>query len=169
MFSALRRRFQVRFPADALYRAVVVKAREPGWFTAGAVPDSVDGRFDMVALMFALAHRALERGGAEPALLVALTERFVDDMDSTLREMGIGDMVMGKHVGRMVGALGGRLGAYREALDGGEDLRAALVRNLYRGVEPSPAALDWAERETRAVAAALDATPLADLAEGRLP
>ena len=65
-------------------------------------------------------------------------------MDPQLREVGIGDMIVGKHIGRLVSALGGRLGAYRDALDAPDRaaaFEAALVRNLYAGVGPGAAAL----------------------------
>src|SRR3546814_2060072 len=61
-------------------------------------------------------------------------------MDGQLREIGIGDIIVGKHIGRMMSMLGGRLGAYRAGLAEG-DLAPALVRNLYRGTAPAPAAL----------------------------
>jgi cytochrome b pre-mRNA-processing protein 3 len=61
---------------------------------------------------------------------VLLTELFVTDMDGQLRESGVGDLVVGKHIGRLMSVLGGRLGAYRAALAGQEDLGAALERNL---------------------------------------
>lgn len=169
MFSTLRALFQPRFPADTLYLAVVTKARQPDWFTVGAVPDSIDGRFDMVALVFALVHRALERDAAGSGFLVSLTERFVDDMDESLRELGIGDMVIGKHVGRLMGALGGRLGAYRTALDTGEGLADVLTRNLYRGVVPADPALGWMTSAVTKLAADIDAMSSADLKSGRLP
>jgi cytochrome b pre-mRNA-processing protein 3 len=67
-----------------------------------------------------------------------LTERFVTDMDGQLRELGIGDIVVGKHIGRMMAMLGGRLTAYREGLAGdAATMDAALVRNLYRGEAPA--------------------------------
>ena len=72
---------------------------------------------------------------------VWLTELFVDDMDGQLRQEGIGDVVVGKHIGRMVSALGGRLAAYRAALSGEADFGEALTRNLYRGEAPAPEAL----------------------------
>ena len=169
MFSALRALFHRRFPADTLYLAVVTKARQPDWFTRGAVPDTIDGRFDMVALVFALVHRALERDAASSAFLVSLTERFVDDMDESLRELGIGDMVIGKHVGRLMGALGGRLGAYRTALDTGEGLADVLTRNLYRGKVPTDATLDWMVSAVTKLASDLDMMTAVDLRSGRLP
>jgi cytochrome b pre-mRNA-processing protein 3 len=155
-------------PLDALWRAVVARARDPRWYTAGGVPDTLDGRFDAVALVLSLVLVRLEREDDTPAQVI-LTERFVDDMDGNLRQLGIGDMVVGKHVGRMMGALGGRLGAYRAALDAGGDLDGALVRNLYRGAAPHPDALAWTASEVRRLAAAIDAAPLEPLMEGALP
>src|SRR3546814_6450993 len=63
-------------------------------------------------------------------------------MDGQLRQIGIGDMIVGKHIGRMMSALGGRLSAYRSGLGAGESLEDALVRNLYRGNAPAPDQLE---------------------------
>src|SRR3546814_6334049 len=82
---------------------------------------------------------------------VDLTERFIDDMDGQLRQISIGDFVVGKHVGKMMGALGGRMDAYGPALAGEGDLDAALVRNLYRGNAPEPSALAFVSSEVRAL------------------
>ena len=68
---------------------------------------------------------------------VLLTESFIDDMDSSLRQIGIGDFVVGKHVGRLMGALGGRLDAYRSALAGEGALGDAVRRNVFRDDPPS--------------------------------
>ena len=151
-----------------LYDAVVARAREPHWYVQGRVPDTVDGRFDAVAAVLSavLVRMEDEPDGGEPA--ARLAERFVDDMDPQLREMGIGDMTVGRHVGRMMSMLGGRLGAYRDGLAGG-DLDAALLRNLYRGRNPGPDALGHVATELRAFRERLRAVPLADLIEGRLP
>ena len=72
-------------------------------------------------------------------------------MDPQLREIGIGDLLVGKHVGRMMGMLGGRLGAYRDGLAAG-DLKPALVRNLYRGEAPATQALAHVERDVAGLA-----------------
>uniref|UniRef100_UPI0015754C02 ubiquinol-cytochrome C chaperone family protein n=1 Tax=Sphingomonas bacterium TaxID=1895847 RepID=UPI0015754C02 len=131
-----------------LYDAVVLRAREPHWYLDGAVPDTVDGRFDMVAAVLAAVLLRMEREPDASAVPSArLTERFVEDMDGQLRQLGIGDIVVGKHIGRMMSMLGGRLGAYREgfaasATDGGAGLGEAIVRNVYRGRPPAPDALD---------------------------
>lgn len=127
-----------------LYQAVVARARQPHWYTDGQVADTVDGRFDMIAAVLGFVLLRLEADPAAAVSSARLTERFVDDMDSQLRQIGIGDITVGKHIGRMMAMLGGRLGAYRDGLAGGlksGDLDAALVRNLYRGEAPDPAAL----------------------------
>jgi cytochrome b pre-mRNA-processing protein 3 len=115
----------------ALYSQIVAKARVPHWYVDGGVPDSVDGRFDMVATVLTVVLLRLEPDYAQQS--VFLTEIFVDDMDAQLREFGIGDIIVGKHVGKMMGALGGRLGSLREALADGGDLDGFVLRNLHRG------------------------------------
>ena len=81
-----------------------------------AVPDTVDGRFDMIAAVLCTVLLRLEREPEGLATTAPLTERFVDDMDGQLRQIGIGDIVVGKHIGKMMSMLGGRLGAYRDGL-----------------------------------------------------
>jgi cytochrome b pre-mRNA-processing protein 3 len=122
----------------ALYDAIVAQAREPHWYQAGEVADTIDGRFDMVSAILSLVLMRMEAIG-EPANppSIRLTEVFISDMDGQLRQLGIGDIGVGKHMGKMMSALGGRLGAYRDALVGSENLRDALVRNLYGGDAPS--------------------------------
>lgn len=133
--------------AATVYAALVEAARVPALFKAMGVGDDIDGRFDMIALVLGLAIDRLDRLGSpgEP-LALALTERFVDDMDRNVRELGVGDLSVGKHVKRMAEALEGRRSGYGTALVLADQaaLREALVRNLYRGNAPSPSALDAA-------------------------
>jgi cytochrome b pre-mRNA-processing protein 3 len=152
----------------ALYAALVARARQPHWYLDGAVPDSVDGRFDVIAAVLALVMLRLESDPAGVAAATHLSEAFVDDMDPQLREIGIGDLLVGKHVGRMMGMLGGRLGAYRDGLAAG-DLKPALVRNLYRGEAPDSAALTHVERELLALRTGLDGIEIDRLIAGDLP
>lgn len=154
--------------AQPLYAAVVARAREPHWYVDGAVPDSVDGRFDMVAAMLALVLLRFESEPAMAAVSARLAERFVDDMDGQLRELGVGDVTVGKHIGRMMSMLGGRLGAYREGLAAG-DLSPALLRNLYRGAPPADAALRHVADALHRWREALAATPSAALTQGLVP
>ena len=160
-----QRQAEVALP---LYNAVVLHARAEHWYLAGAVPDTVDGRFDMIAAVLSVVLIRLEGdpGGAE--LGARLTERFIDDMDGQLRELGVGDVVVGKHIGKMMGMLGGRLGAYRDSIESG-DVDAALVRNLYRGTAPTGDALAHVRDSLLALHTALAETPVATLAQGSLP
>ena len=166
MFSSLRKLFKPGAdPREArrpLWNAVVAAARAPHWYREGGVPDTLDGRFDMISLMLALVLHRIDDDPDQALAGVQLTELFVDDMDGQMRQIGFGDMVVGKQVGRMMSALGGRLGAYR-AIDGSDELRAALVRNLWRGTEPAEAGIAHVMAEVAALRSQLAATPVSDL------
>lgn len=153
---------------DTLYTAVVAKAREEHWYLAGGVADTVDGRFDMVAAVLSMVLLRLEAEPGNEELNAALAERFVDDMDGQLRQMGIGDIVVGKHIGRMMAMLGGRLGAYREGLAAG-DLTPGLRRNLYREQSPDDAQVAYADDALRAFHTRLMAIDVAAFENGQLP
>lgn len=154
---------------DPLYRAIVAAGRDPAWYRAGGVPDTIDGRFDMIAALTALVLLRLEaegEAGRQPAVL--LTETFIADMDSSLREIGIGDYVVGKHVGRMMGALGGRLAALRAAEDS-EALTAVVERNIFRGNPPSPEKPAFVAGRLGKLRTDLAAAPIDELLAGALP
>ena len=146
----------------ALWNAVVAAARAPHWYAEGTVPDTLDGRFDMISLVLALVLHRIDEDPAQGIAGVQLTELFVNDMDGQMRQIGFGDMVVGKQIGRMVGALGGRLGAYRAA-DGSEELKAALVRNLWRGKDAPDAGLAHVLGEIAKLRAGLAAMPVETL------
>ncbi len=124
-----------------LYKQIVAKAREPHWYVEGQVPDSIDGRFDMVAAILSLVLLRLEGDQTRTQDMAHLTEVFVDDMDGQLREVGIGDMIVGKHIGQIMGAVGGRLGALREALADTTKLDELILRNVYRSENADALAL----------------------------
>jgi cytochrome b pre-mRNA-processing protein 3 len=151
-----------------LYAAIVAKARETHWYVEGGVPDSIDGRFECLSLVASLVLLRMEMIGDNAAPGMALlTEVLVADMEGQVREIGFGDLVVGKQVGQMMGALGGRLGAYRDGLAGG-DLAAALTRNLFRGDPPLDQALAHVEAQVRALAATLADCAVDDLKAGGL-
>ena len=151
-----------------LYNAVVAHGRQRHWYESGGVPDTIDGRFEMIAASLALVIARLELETNQNQTIAWLIELFVTDMDSQLREIGVGDMVVGKHVGRMMSALGGRIGAYRDGLKTGV-FEAALVRNLYRGAEPPAEALSHTAERLRAFYLALHAAPAESILAGTLP
>lgn len=124
-----------------LYNQIVATARLPHWYIEGQVPDSIDGRFDMVAAILTLVLLRLEDDPAHAQDMAHLTEVFVDDMDGQLREVGIGDMIVGKHIGKIMGAVGGRLGAFRDALADHAGLDPVILRNIYRSEYADPVAL----------------------------
>jgi len=158
-----------RAQVHALYGSIIAEARLTHWYLKGRVADTIDGRFDMVNAVLALVLIRMEMLGEAAHLpSTLLAETFVEDMDGQLREIGIGDIVVGKHIGRMMAALGGRLGAYREGFGPGGNPRAALMRNLYRGEDPGGSALDHVEAGLRALAEQLSRHSLAALLDGRL-
>lgn len=152
-----------------LYAGAVAEARDPYWYAEAGVPDTLDGRFDMVAAILSLVLvRVDAEGEAGRAPSALLTEVFIEDMEGQIRQLGIGDVIVGKHLGKMVAAMGGRLSAYREAIDDPAAFEDALVRNLWRG-EPGPEARPaLAAERLRSVAAALAETPWDVLLSGRL-
>jgi cytochrome b pre-mRNA-processing protein 3 len=159
---------QNRGTAPLLYQAVVAEGRRPHWYRAGQVPDTIDGRFDMIAAVLSVVLLRLEQEPEGAAPNAALAECFIQDMDGQLREIGIGDIVVGKHIGRMMGMLGGRLTAYRAGL-ATRSLGEALTRNLYRGHVPEAAVLAHVETELLAFRDRLAATPIATIIAGSLP
>ncbi|RVU03436.1 hypothetical protein EOE18_15915 [Novosphingobium umbonatum] len=133
--SLLRRLFGSSVDDHAAVRPfwhrVVELARAKAWYLEGGVADTLAGRFDVITLVLSLALLRMENVESLKRPSVLLTELFVTDMDGQLRESGVGDMVVGKHIGRLMSVLGGRLGAYREALAQDEAaLMQALERNM---------------------------------------
>ncbi len=116
-----------------LYGTIVAQARMPCFYQDYAVPDTVNGRFDVIVLHLA---PVLDRLSVEPSLRdvgQGLFDRFWQDMDHNLREMGVGDLAVPKRMRGLGEAFYGRAGAYRNAL-ADDDQRAlveALVRNIY--------------------------------------
>lgn len=150
-----------------LWHRVVEIAREPQWYAQGGIADSVPGRFDAITLVLALVLLRMEREEELKVPAVLLTELFVEDMDDQLREAGVGDPVVGKHVGRLVSSLGGRLGALRKALDQPDDaaLADAVERNATFGENGDPAAVAG---DLRVLAQQLEGLPSAQLLTGEI-
>jgi cytochrome b pre-mRNA-processing protein 3 len=152
-----------------LYRSLVEIGRDPAWYIEGQVPDTLDGRFDILAAVTALALLRLESEGEAGKLpSVLLTEIFIDDMDGSLRQIGIGDYVVGKHVGKMVGALGGRLGAFRDGAEAAS-LADAVRRNVFHEAPPSDEALAFVAGRLERFSRLLAETPSSSLYEGEVP
>jgi cytochrome b pre-mRNA-processing protein 3 len=127
------RRKPVRDAAELAYRRVVDQARQPVFFTALRVPDTLDGRFELICLhAFLYLHRLKSDRPRSEAVSQAFFDAMFADMDRGLREMGVGDLSVGRHVKRMARGFYGRIGAYQQGLErDDEELRAALARNLF--------------------------------------
>ncbi len=168
--SRLGRRPRDRDRLLPLYRAVVGAGRDPIWYREGRVPDTVDGRFNMIAAIVAIVLVRLEADDGDEArhASVMLTELFIEDMDESLRQIGIGDYVVGKHVGRMMGALGGRLAAFRQA-SRDRGFEGPVARNIYHDAPPSPEVLALVAGWLEAFDAGLLGTAISDIAAGKLP
>jgi cytochrome b pre-mRNA-processing protein 3 len=185
MLDWLKTRSDRRQIARSLYGSIVTRAREPVFYAQWGVPDSVQGRFEMVALHLVLVLRRLAAEGpdAEP-LGRALTEAFVVDLDDVMREMTFGDLAVPREVKRATAALFDRHSAYSKALDApdGSPLADALRAQLaYLYAEQgarkdagtqvaATAGLDAPSLSdyVRSVAGALDAQPAEPILAGRL-
>jgi cytochrome b pre-mRNA-processing protein 3 len=119
----------------SLYGAIVAQARCAAFYADYGVPDTVQGRFDLIVLHLILLLRRLAGAeGAVPALGQRLFDAFCQDLDDNLREMGVGDLAVPKQMRRFGEAFYGRQAAYLAALDSADpqDFEKALARNIFR-------------------------------------
>jgi cytochrome b pre-mRNA-processing protein 3 len=154
-----------------LYNAVVASAREAYLYEALGCPDTLDGRFDLVSLYaFLLIHRLTAEPEPGPALAQAVFDAMFSDMDVNLREMGVGDLSVGKRVKAMWEAFHGRAHVYAAALRDNDRaaLEAALARNVWRGAAPPDGSAAALARLLTAQTALLAQQPLTSLAAGEV-
>ena len=167
----LLRRNRLERPAYLLYGAAVAAARDAVFYAELGVPDTVDGRFDMVSLHVYLIVRRLgllpEPG---PKLAQAVFDAMFSDMDVNLREMGVGDLSVGKRNRAMWEAFHGRAAAYQAALAATNDtaLEEALRRNVWRGAAPDGDAVSRLARIVRKRDAILATQDLSGLRDGKV-
>jgi cytochrome b pre-mRNA-processing protein 3 len=168
VFASLRRARGRRLAAHTAYCRIVERARAPDFYLRAGVPDTVDGRFELLTLhAFLVLNRLKREHGASAAFAQELFDTMFADLDQTLREMGAGDLGVGPRVKAMARGFYGRIAAYERGLDNEVELEAALRRNLYGTVSGiDEAAVAGMARYVRRQAAALAALPLATLLEG---
>jgi cytochrome b pre-mRNA-processing protein 3 len=119
---------------EAIYGMIVTQAREPVFYRDFGVPDTVDGRFDLLVLHLWMVLRQLRSGADGVDLSQALFDHFCNDMDDNLREMGVGDLTVPKRMQAFGEAFYGRSAAYDAALAAGEEpLAQALCKNILNG------------------------------------
>ncbi|MFG1344449.1 ubiquinol-cytochrome C chaperone family protein [Xanthobacter autotrophicus DSM 431] len=172
MFN-LFRNTKTRETIERLYGAIVAQSRRTDFYTDFAVPDTMDGRLEMLMLHTVLVCRRLKGGSEiERALSQDIFDAFAADMDRTMREIGVGDLTVPKKMKKIGAAFYGRAAAYDSALaaEGEDALAQAVTRNIFTLGEaaPPPGARALAAY-ARAAAAELAATPFEVLARGELP
>lgn len=137
---------------QALFDSVVAEARKSHWYLDGEVADTIDGRFAMLATVCAMTIVALEQGSAEgDAASAALTERFVEAMDSEHRELGLNDPGLGRRVRKLVGSLERRVDEWRTAVEGGPEWDETVISSVYRGEAPRDEALASCSKALRSL------------------
>src|SRR5262245_24430098 len=136
MILSLFKRKASRNSLRAVYGAIVAAARHPLLYAEWGVPDTLDGRYDMIVLHAVLVlDRLSDEGEAARNFAQGLTDEDFADMDRSLREMGVGDLSVGKKVRRMAEVFYGRARAYAQVLRAGDagELAKALYRNVFAG------------------------------------
>jgi len=153
---------------EALFDALTAEARRPRWYVEGQVPDTLDGRFAVLATVLALVLVHLEgEGEAGDRASVALTERFIHVMESEHRELGLGDPTLGKTVRKLVGMLARRAELWRAACDGSADWFETARQSLYTdGVDAI--ALRHSGEALKQLRSRIEAAPLAQLERGEI-
>lgn len=157
-------------PTRALYEAIVAQARQPAFYDRYGVPDSVDGRFDLIVLhVFLVMNRLNKEPERSADLSQALFDLLFADMDQSLREMGVGDVGVGTRIKAMVQAFYGRISAYESGLSEGEEaVKAALRRNLFGTVEPDSLQLETIAAYIRDALSGLSGQDMDLLLQGRV-
>jgi cytochrome b pre-mRNA-processing protein 3 len=153
-----------------MYQGALAQSRRVEFYTRLGVADTMDGRFDLLCLHAAILIARLSREGAEGrAMAQALFDVLFTQVDYALREIGIGDLGVPKHMQKMMKAFNGRMQAYAAAFQSGDEasLAQAIARNLYRreAVEDAPAAAPMARYALWAISQAA-ATPMEDVTKG---
>ncbi|WP_029586530.1 ubiquinol-cytochrome C chaperone family protein [Bradyrhizobium sp. URHD0069] len=154
-------RIPSRGTIEAIYGTIVTQAREPLFYRDLGVPDTVNGRFDLLVLHLWMVLRRMNSTEGGVGLSQMLFDRFCDDMDGNLREMGVGDLRVPKRMQAFGEAFYGRAAAYDLALTAGaEPLAQALCKNILNGeqIEKARRLAFYTETAVAALAGLDDAT-----------
>lgn len=153
-----------------LYIALVNQARQPNFYARLEVPDTLDGRFDMILLHLYMVTSRLKADETSECHVMAqqLADIFFNDMDRSLREIGVGDMSVGKKVKKMADAYHGRLTVYAEVLESPQKLTDALRRNVYGTAEPQQGSVEALAAYVSLARQSLAQQPAASLMDANL-
>lgn len=171
MLNWIRERRQRKETAVRLREALIEQSRQPDFYRDFGVPDTMLGRYEMVCLhAYLLLRRLKGEGAAGRALAQTLHNVIFDDFDVALREVGVGDMGIGKRIKKLAYNLHGRISAYEQGLAAGdEDMAAALRRNLYASVEPSEPQVSAMTAYIRAARDVIDTADLTSILAANPP
>lgn len=156
---------------EAVYGSIVAQARQPHFYARLGVPDTVSGRFDMIALHAILLFCRFQKEAPEVREFGQdVFDLFFRDMDRNLRELGVGDVSVPKKIKKMAQVFYGSADAYAGALAAGDRqaLREALGRNVYSGTQPGGLAVEALAAYVEEAAAGLAAQPTDAIVAGRL-
>ena len=155
-----------RAPVRPLWHWAVAEARSPDWYATCGIADSLQGRFDALTMVLAMVMLRMERDEVLIGPSALLAELFVEDMDGQLRQAGVGDLVVGKRIGKLMGALGGRIAALREGLATDDAALTEVARRnatMIEGGDPARIAA-----RLRALASRLDGVSREELLAGNV-
>lgn len=129
--------------AEALHAAVVARARDTEFYEILGVPDTIEGRFEMLCVHAFLVLRRLKQDGAAGTPLgQSMVDTLFLDLDRAMREMGVSDISVGKRMKTLGQAFYGRLEAYERAMGQADELEAAVARNVFADGQCVPGAAD---------------------------
>ena len=169
MLSFSARRRAKRDTAERIYVACLTAARRPELYLSYGVPDTLQGRFEMVALaLFPVLNRLMHEPGDDPDLARLISESFVDDMDGAFREMGMSDTAVPKRMKTLYSSFAGRMTAYREARGDEIALTAAVARNVLPDAPEDERAQALAQY-LKVATAAIAVADLAEIRRGEIP
>jgi len=170
IFPLFRRKQRGPDTISTLYGMIVAQARLPTFYRDYAVADTVNGRFDLIVLHLAMVLDRFAHDGGLQSLGQGIFDRFCQDMDHNLREMGVGDLKVPKEMRRMGEAFYGRAQAYRAAWSAADNgvLVETLERNIFGGASADSGAARRLAAYTREALRDLAAQPSANLADGEL-
>jgi cytochrome b pre-mRNA-processing protein 3 len=171
LLTWLKQRGDQRRTARALYGSIVTQARQPDFYASWGVPDTAEGRFEVLAMHLVLVLHRLESSAVDPRVPRLLNEIFVVDLDDALRELAVGDLAVPRQVKRAVAVLHDRHVLYGGALDDGEDRRLADAISARLGTLKDARDLDTAAicAYLRGAARSIDQADDTALIAGRLP
>ena len=151
-----------------LFDSAVAEARAPHWYVEGGVPDTLDGRFAMLASICALITVRLDAlGQGREEQSAALTERFIEAMDAEHRQMGLNDPTLGKRVRKMVSMLARRVEEWRSATAGTGEWDDVVRSSVYGSGTPGDARFGYTAAQLRKLWERLQSSPDADVVEGK--